>query len=583
MSYRLEKNGDEQDIVIDGFEKGIADSPFLGIGNIRNLNVRYYEGVAYVNYKRQACTISGGTMGKPLYDTTSQDGIIYISDDNQQIWKQSAINSTTFNLLTGSFADSIYGIQCWNSYLIVFYNGRIDICGDGSGDGGITSSNWNTGTAATGVWPIKGVTITLTGTPAAGDTTATISTYTDAQGTARAFWNGPNGTYFGIVGGSGQTVLVTMAQNSSTINWYPALNIAGSDSTIAITPTSSTSVTQLAHMSLVSNNDGNLYFGNGANVGAFSLNTNQVFSKGKMQTFNFNVSALGLPPTDGAIWLIELRNLLMVAGNHKIYPWDRISPQWSNPVPIDENISKMINILNNVYILAGNKGNIYISNGYNAQRFKKIPDYISGLIDPQIEYGGIMSHRQNLWFQARFRNSNTSSTVLIGLFSLNLDTGALVMEAQLSAGLTPSGSSATSLLIDNSGLTLLPYDNYYSAYGANTSGIDYNNTNLWSSNEPIIETDIIPIGTFAKLRTFKSAEFKLDQPLLSTDSISLYARQSLSDSYTLIGTTNTSVLSFLYQTIPFEKWQWIQFKVTMSTTGASSTSSFIRLREIRIR
>src|SRR4051812_25820002 len=108
MAYRYEKNQNaEYDLVIDGWEKGIAASPFKGIGNIRNLNVKYYEGVAYVSYKRQACTITGGTLGNPLYAAQSPAGIIYIADDSQQIFKQSAVNGSTFALLSGNTAQAI--------------------------------------------------------------------------------------------------------------------------------------------------------------------------------------------------------------------------------------------------------------------------------------------------------------------------------------------------------------------------------------------------------------------------------------------------------------------------------------------
>jgi hypothetical protein len=44
MAYRIEteENG-KQALVIDGWEKGIAQSPFKGIANIKNFNVDYYE------------------------------------------------------------------------------------------------------------------------------------------------------------------------------------------------------------------------------------------------------------------------------------------------------------------------------------------------------------------------------------------------------------------------------------------------------------------------------------------------------------------------------------------------------------
>ena len=298
-----------------------------------------------------------------------------------------------------------------------------------------------------------------------------------------------------------------------------------------------------------------------------------------------------LPKTDGAICLAEMRGLLLVAGFHKIYPWDRISPTWQNPIPLHENIFKMINILNTVYILAGYKGNIYYSNGYNANLFKKIPDSITAAVDPKWVYGDIMENRNNLYFQASAVNSRSGNLISTGIYKLDLSTDnkALTMDSQYSGGLAPAGlrtdvvnSNTYGILINNNNIQALDYDNYYSGYAASTNSIDYNGSSLWDSNEPLIETDIIPVGTFFNQKTFSSIEFKLDQPMTSGDSITIYARQSLSDSYTLVGTTTTAVLSSSVQTVNFEKWQWLQLKITTSTSGSGATSSRVRIREIRI-
>ncbi len=94
---------------------------------------------------------------------------------------------------------------------------------------------------------------------------------------------------------------------------------------------------------------------------------------------------------------------------------------------------------------------------------------------------------------------------------------------------------------------------------------------------------MIPIGTALQPKTFTSAEFKLDRPMQSGDSISLYVRPSLTDTYVLIGTTTSAVLTFPYQAMPVEKYYWAQFKVTTSCNATSTSSSFVPIREIRLR
>ena len=288
MAHRWEKEqGGIQALVIDGWQNGIADSPYGGIANIRNLNTSYYPGVAYVNYKRQAATISGGTMTRPMFSCTSPVGLIYILDDSQQVWKQSSVGSSSFNLLSGnpSTGGTGNGMAYWQGYLVVFRGTFIDICGVGNGDGGITSGNWNTGASSSGVWPIASATITLTATPMSGDTSATLLSYTDAQGNVRAFWNGPTGVYQ-MTFDSQQVVNATLTQGSAAITWVPALYAA--PSTATVTTVAAFSGT---HQAFVSPSDGNLYFCNGQYVGSLSLNLAGGYtnvSKSLMKTFIFN-------------------------------------------------------------------------------------------------------------------------------------------------------------------------------------------------------------------------------------------------------------------------------------------------------
>jgi len=679
MAYRKEKNANgEYDLVIDGFEEGVAASPFKGIGSIKNLNVRYYDGVAYVNYKRKSCTVSGGTMGKPLWATKSPAGIIYVSDDAQQIFKQDSANGSSFTRLTGNFAQDISGIQFWNNYLLVFGQdgaARLEICGDGTGDAGVTSSNWNTplssvtftvtiaspavftstnhglsvgqpirlfttgalptglsantnyyvssagltadtfqvsttyanaiaGTsvntsgsqsgvqtyqAMAGGFPIRsGVTGTFSSVPSKGATSATIGSVPDSNNVGRSVWGMPTGTYsltIRLVGGRTQVVTANLTYGSPDVSWNAPLNYDGD----TVAGSNFTSVwngrvvsSDVDHMSLVASNDGNAYFCNGPNIGAFTLNLNQTFDKAVPATYTFYANILSLPPTETSVWLTELKNQLVPMTKFRIYNWDFFSPYWTNPIPMDEEITKAINILNKLYIWAGNKGNVYQSDGYSVDRYKKMPDNVAGVIDPAWSVGGLMQHRQRPYFQMLAKDGQTGSVISAGIYSIDLDSKALVMENENSGGPAPSGIVAGGVLIDNPSLSL-NYDNYYSAYGATSSSIDYNDTTLYSSGEAAIETDIVPVGTYFQNKTFASAEFKLDQPLRSGDSISLYARESLSASWQLIGTTTTAVLSEGFPKMPFQSWQWLQFKVSMSCNPTATSSSFDRLRELRIR
>lgn len=676
MSYRIEKSGD---IVIDGFEKGIADSPYQGIANIRNLNIKYYPGVAYGNYKRQASTlswgtftltgslspgattasltanwpyvsgvypvtfssaevknvtftnasssiswsggllgsatttitVSGGVMGKAKFGCTGNTGIKYIIDDIGQIWKQNALNGSSFTILQNSptVGAAGNGIAFWNNYLVVFRNNFIDFCGDGSGDGGVIAANWMAPSAQAYIGNIT--TLVLEGTVNIGATTANLETYTDAGGNSQSeSWNGASGAYQLVLTSSGETIPVTLTKGSDLITFlYPA-QLGG-------TASGSGAGNQLNillgtnHMTLIPRRDGNLYFCNGNGVGSIGLPLGITFAPLNIPStpgtsYTLTYRAVGIPTNDTVNWLDELQTNMIISGNNSLYPWSFVGNVIDGiPIPVPEQISKTINILNNIYVFAGFKGNIYLANGSSSEPFKKIPDYIANNsaisvndklapIDPQWLWGGVMSHRLRLFFQALAIDAPTGTNLISGIFSLGLvsgngitfeTAGNIVMENQNSYGLVQTSTTSGGVLIDNS-TTGLAYDNYYSAWSSGVGdigGIDFNDTTLYSNNEMIVESDLIPIGTAVSPKTFSSAEFKFDEPMKSGDSISLYARQSLSDTYVLLGTTTSAVLSNFIQGVNFQEWQWLQIMATMSCNSSATSSSFDRLKEIRIR
>jgi hypothetical protein len=447
-----------------------------------------------------------------------------------------------------------------------------------------TQSGFHSYTLYKGQWPIiSGASLTFSSAPSTGDITATGFSYNDGTTTV-PFWNQPSGFYSieFVQEGYRQIVLANFTQGSNVVSWTPALNSRATTAAVTILTNSNASdVGDVQHMSLIAKNTADLYWCNGPYIAALTQNVNQKFDKNNPDTFTFYSNILALPTTETATWLMELRNALVILGKYVMYSWDFVSSAWSNPVPIDEILIKGINILNTLYVFAGNKGNIYLSNGYSFERYAKLPDYIAGVIDPAWRIGGVMQHRQKLFFQAIAYNSATGTAIFAGTFSLNLNTKALVMEAQNSGGLAPTGINSNGLLIDNSN-TDINYDNYYSAYGATNSKMDYNDTTLFSNDECIIETDAIPIGTFLQPTSSNNMEFKLDRPLAAGDSIKLYARTSLADAYTLVGTTTTAVLSNVHSP-NWEKAQWVQFQIVVSTGGSATVSSFVRLREIRLR
>lgn len=428
--------------------------------------------------------------------------------------------------------------------------------------------------------------LTFTGVLQSGTTSATIAGYTLPNGNAGGTeWLQPTGIY-NLIDSNGNNISATFTLASSTVNFAPAISqyATGNFTVNIINP----NVNSRAY---TSNVDGNLYFINGQSMGAITFaDSNALFNPGNGQTYAVQYSIFELATSanngsDSIVDMVDLQTTMVVAGQSNIYTWDYTSSFTSAPVPIGEKIVRIKNLLNSIYITAGQKGNVYVSNGSYVQLMYKIPDYVAGVIDPVWTFGDIMRHRGKIYFQAMAQNTS-GSNILAGVFSLIVSpavTGevasGLVMEAQNSYGLTPtSGALGSGILIDaepsSSG-----QDSYYSVYstGASSGAVDFNDTSVWQNFEPTIETDIIPIGTFLDKKTPGQIQFMLDRPMTAGDTISLSWRQSLSDSYSTPVTTSTTTLANAFGS-NLSQIQWIQFKVTMSAGG----TSFIPLREIRI-
>lgn len=612
MAYRSETelNG-RKAIIVDGWEKGIADSPYTGISSIKNLNISFLTGATYVNYKRNPVTLSG-SMGIPKFYTQSPgtSPTYYILDDKGQVWVGTSSGSV-WTLLTGNHTGSSglgYGIAYYKDYLFVFGPNYVDVCGDGTGPGGINSGNW-ADIGGSGYYIINYQDVDLASPPGLGDDFLTLNNP----------WPYVSGQYQVIIGSDSQTVTGTFVNGDTNVDITPVVSVSTAITTIDVnffTPTSPTN-----HMALVAINDV-LYFCNGNTIGSISIPQNSpaaIFDVSDFATMEVNFSALTLRSIDRSIWLTELNQNLLIAVQDYIYAWDKTSSvdsqgnirQAYKATPINESPSRMINILNNVYVFAGQKGDIYITNGYSVSLFKKIPDSFLGAIDPVWVVGGMMFHRNKLYFGSVGYDMANSAKIQ-GIFSLTLSTGlqnsnettgSINFESQNSYGISPTTSAdATGILIDlnaipaNGLLSGGSVDSYVSAYyNSSAGGIDTNTSTLWANYEPAIETDLIPIGTFLQPRTFENVEYKLDKPLADGDSIRLSYRTSFIGSYTLVGPSEVTALSGGTTTATgntatqvvsdnfnsqIQDAQWIQLKVEFKC--AASNSSFIRLREIRI-
>ncbi len=334
-------------------------------------------------------------------------------------------------------------------------------------------------------------------------------------------------------------------------------------------------------------------------VGTQYFNTFDPNYTGGESTIVFTPQALFLPFFETATCIGEIGNLILVGTkSNTVYPWNQVDPTPQDLIVLPENnVTSILTVNNTGYIFAGVKGNIYVTNGSAASLAISVPDYCAGIdgtpgsyVEPYFTWGGSMYLRGRVYFSILDQTS-TKAGNCGGIWSfiptqnmyVGQDVGlSLRLENQSSYG-TYNGVSMVLLASQSQSAKSPQYWNgWESSTSGATYGIDFTDT---KPNAPaIIETDLIPTGTYLDKQTFQNVEYKLAAPLASGETVAISYRTNATDAFVSCGTViveSATGLSGYYQ-VNFEKTQWLQFRITMTPLNSSS-SSFCRLVEIRLR
>jgi len=317
--------------------------------------------------------------------------------------------------------------------------------------------------------------------------------------------------------------------------------------------------------------------------------------------FQFTPQRLTLPSNETAQCLVESGLTLMIGGiTNIVYPWNQVTNTPADIIALPEaDVRAMVNVNNMVYIFAGNKGNIYITNNSSASLVLKVPDYCAGVpgtplsyIEPRFSWGDAVYLRGRVYFsildQTSIKAGNCGgiwSFVPSQNFSYGQETGlALRLENQNSYG--DYDGVATILIAAQEQNAIAPqyWAGWMDSYSDATSAFGIDQTDDVPVTTYVIETDLIPTGTFLDKRTFAQTEFKLTTPFASGDSIALSWRVNSTDAWTAYsGQENETgnINSGIYKQ-NFQKGQWLQLRAVVTTNG-TTTSSFGRFKELRIR
>lgn len=318
------------------------------------------------------------------------------------------------------------------------------------------------------------------------------------------------------------------------------------------------------------------------------------FDPTNSSTYDYTSTALLLYDYDYAQCISQLGSTGLLIGGvlNYVYPWDGISSQFDPPlICADFNIVRIVTTNSNAYVFAGNRGRIYICNGQQVQLYKKIPDSLTGLPDPYYTWQDALYLRNKLYFTLT-ATDNTGSTIstMGGLWCLGIDAGQTQISLPTAGSLFNSNQFSYGTYGGSCPVLFYSQLNTPAGYGiggvwlnSGVVGLDTSSSNPYTGYQTILQTDIIPIGTYYTAETNRQVEYKLAKQLVSGESLRISWRGDLSSSFTPIWTTTSEAVGKVSDahTVNFEKQQWVQFQVEIASTV--TTPSFVRLRELRIR
>lgn len=293
-----------------------------------------------------------------------------------------------------------------------------------------------------------------------------------------------------------------------------------------------------------------LYIGAGNKLISLTENSGQTFAPGTSATYTLEQAALTLPSGQRIRTINELGNYLMLGTwisastlSGKIYPWGHFSLASSYEKPIDlqeKGIRAAVTVGNYLYVIAGDKGNIYVCSQAEGAILKKLP---IGLLDLQgqglfdVKTYAILYDKGRILF-----GNNTTAATLTGIWSYDIKKDRLVFENQLSDGNVGDDNITIGCLypsIGSNGILIGWFSNAL-------NGIDQvSGSTRYSAYKTNVKTALFKVGTKDEPATFNKLEIQLTETTTTGDKVRVGYRTVNSGAFTTIATLETeSVTSY---------------------------------------
>lgn len=626
MAYRIDPA--TGDIIIDGWESGISDSPYgtnlqTQVGNIQQTGLADMRNVNVISIPGEASVLNQTVQASQ----TPVSGVAYTAVAATDIFTYTGTTVKAGTAIVITVSTGTGGITSGNTYWVRDVSGNTFKVGSGVDAAGTVTAAINVTSDGTGTFTTVNMSslVQIVNNDHSAQALTGIANYfspVDNQGTYAIDSNGlawifvpgtPNWVYAGnttinsspprangIAVWKGYILVFRSEGSGGQIDYR---QIGGTSSLSAWTYGWKTGLTSLSMRTFTDTNDV-LYFCNGAMIGILIQLT--TFDPANPATYSYTPTALLLNPNDAANCMAQLGNNLVVGASSNImYIWNADPLNAGNysgytPVLLPEaTIARIVTVNSNSYVFAGNRGRIYITNGANVSLYKKVPDHLAGgAIEPYYVWGGATYSRNQLYFSASAFSGATGVAIpnYGGIWAISTDTNAVRLTNILSYGTYAGYCSELAQFFTNSSSANVSFGQtsiiagWYN--GISLYGADYIPTSPtpYSNSQSYVDSDMIPIGTLLNPETDSNVEYKLTVPMVAGESVTMQYRQNFAQSFTTITDTTHPTGVFTVSDnqgfsgviqVNFQKSQWIQIRTLLSSTATNP--SYVRLREMRIR
>lgn len=527
---------------INQFETGIGDSPHLGFGVMRNVNIDASPG---------AITVSGAatSLFHTAYSATftgATSDICTAAAGSVPASRTAVKPTTTGTLPAGLTANTVYFIinlsdttfKLATTITLADAGTAVDITDTGSGTHTITTVNPGTinhiikdprtddhffqdsnGRVWYGNSSGNGGKLKLLKNATLDNAVVGSAALTNAAGNGIVLFkqNDSGSTHWLLAFRNALIDIIDVYSDADkeTPSWTNGWDFGGtaSDSTL-----NSGAGSGNRHHAIVGQDD-IVYFTDGRYIGTIKEASGSTFAPGTSSTYTGNDQALDTPTNEVLVHLEELGTKILAAGSrsNNIYPWDRISDSFDLPIKVPEfNVQRLKNVGNLVYVLAGKTGIIYSTQGTYVKEVKKLPENVVGdTLTTSVTWGGVDAYKGGLLFGA---SGGTSANR--GMYLLYPD-GRLVIENQPSSG----AGNVTAINADSG----LPYIGY-------ASGADYTSTTKYSSLNAVVNSMWYRVATKTEKGTYSKLEVVTAKSATSGAQIRVGYRENISASFTTLTT-----------------------------------------------